>query len=160
MAVFGRNKTLFDLCYKKSSQLRNLYTSCNACTKVKYNSALLHRNQTFAPSIVNPRQLWKRLYTTDLPGNTVEGTTTATNVEKSSESASTQSIGTVKPRMGIAFTCKVCNSRSSHTFSKLSYTKGIVIIKCPGCQNNHLIADNLGWFKHVEHRYVCKCIFE
>ncbi|GAN02263.1 conserved hypothetical protein [Mucor ambiguus] len=50
-------------------------------------------------------------------------------------------------QMLIGFTCKVCNERSHHTMSKHSYTKGVVLIQCPGCKNRHLIADNLGWFK-------------
>lgn len=50
-------------------------------------------------------------------------------------------------QMLIGFTCKVCQERSHHTMSKHSYTKGVVLIQCPGCKNRHLIADNLGWFK-------------
>ncbi|XP_025416480.1 DNL-type zinc finger protein-like [Sipha flava] len=49
-------------------------------------------------------------------------------------------------KMQITFTCKVCNTRNSRRFSKVSYEKGIVIVECDGCKNNHLIADNLGWF--------------
>lgn len=56
-----------------------------------------------------------------------------------------------KPMMMIAFTCKKCNTRSSHTMSKQAYTKGSVLIKCPGCNNRHLIADHLKIFsdEHV-----------
>lgn len=49
-------------------------------------------------------------------------------------------------KMMIAFTCTVCDTRSARLFSKKSYTDGVVIIRCPGCDSNHLIADRLGWF--------------
>ena len=74
-----------------------------------------------------------------------------------------------EPKLQITFTCTVtdCNTRSSHEFTKRSYTRGIVIVQCPGCKNryvwhrsefckgiltnfaiiSHLIADHLGWFK-------------
>ena len=31
--------------------------------------------------------------------------------------------------------------------SKKSYEKGVVLIRCDGCENLHLVADNLGWFR-------------
>lgn len=36
---------------------------------------------------------------------------------------------------------QVCNARNVKVISKLSYTKGVVIVKCDGCQNNHLIGN-------------------
>jgi mitochondrial protein import protein ZIM17 len=55
-------------------------------------------------------------------------------------------IGPAHGEMVAAFTCTVCETRSVKRFTKLSYTKGIVIVECPGCYNKHLLADNLGWF--------------
>lgn len=49
--------------------------------------------------------------------------------------------------MKIQFTCKICDTRNEKYFSKAAYTKGVVIIRCDGCSNQHLIADNLNWFK-------------
>jgi hypothetical protein len=31
--------------------------------------------------------------------------------------------------------------------SKQSYNHGVVLIRCDGCKNLHLIADHLGWFR-------------
>ncbi|KAH6561485.1 hypothetical protein BASA50_001234 [Batrachochytrium salamandrivorans] len=49
-------------------------------------------------------------------------------------------------RMIIGFTCKVCDHRSYKSMSKKAYATGVVMIKCDGCKNMHLIADHLGWF--------------
>ncbi|XP_034948838.1 DNL-type zinc finger protein-like [Chelonus insularis] len=59
-------------------------------------------------------------------------------------------VGALEGRLMIKFKCKKCSTKNTHTMSKLAYTKGIVIICCDGCKNNHLIADNLGWFGVID----------
>ncbi|KAK9465669.1 DNL zinc finger-domain-containing protein [Lipomyces arxii] len=51
-----------------------------------------------------------------------------------------------KPTYNISFTCKMCNTRSSHFMSHQAYHNGTVLIKCPECKNRHLIADHLKIF--------------
>lgn len=47
------------------------------------------------------------------------------------------------PSYELTFTCKVCETRSSHRLSKQGYHKGTILISCPGCKNRHLISDHL-----------------
>uniref|UniRef100_A0A1B6GA22 DNL-type domain-containing protein n=1 Tax=Cuerna arida TaxID=1464854 RepID=A0A1B6GA22_9HEMI len=63
-------------------------------------------------------------------------------------------LGKVDVKMRLLFTCKKCNTRNDKLMSKLSYEKGIVIMRCDGCQNLHLIADNLDWFKNPQGRNI------
>ena len=45
-----------------------------------------------------------------------------------------------EPRLSLTFTCTVpdCGTRSTHQFSKRSYTSGIVLVECPGCKNRYV----------------------
>lgn len=47
----------------------------------------------------------------------------------------------------LMFTCNKCETKSIRSFTKVAYHEGVVLIKCEGCQNVHLIADHLGWFE-------------
>ncbi|OCL06579.1 zf-DNL-domain-containing protein [Glonium stellatum] len=50
------------------------------------------------------------------------------------------------PAYEMTFTCKKCQTRSSHRVSKQGYYHGTVLITCPGCKNRHLISDHLKIF--------------
>jgi len=63
---------------------------------------------------------------------------------------SEQELLRMAPMKYIEFTCTVCQGRVCKTFSKHSYEKGVVLIRCSGCQNLHLIADNLGFTGYAE----------
>ena len=47
------------------------------------------------------------------------------------------------------YTCAVegCGTKQARTFTKDSYEKGVVLLRCEGCNSLHLVADNLGWFE-------------
>jgi len=49
--------------------------------------------------------------------------------------------------MILMFTCTVCETRSAKKISKQGYNHGIVIVRCPGCNNRHLISDKMGVFE-------------
>jgi len=95
-----------------------------------------------------------RYYTSSSTSNTSLGSD-ASNV-KPTEAPSTKGVfqlGSVAETdshhrmLTLIFTCAVCQTRAARQFSHHSYTKGVVIIQCPGCDKYHLIADHLGWFQ-------------
>ncbi|KAF7587932.1 hypothetical protein BBP40_006498 [Aspergillus hancockii] len=51
-----------------------------------------------------------------------------------------------EPAYQITFTCKPCGNRSSHRLSKQGYHRGTVLIRCPSCENRHVISDHLNIF--------------
>ncbi|XP_059142819.1 uncharacterized protein LOC131930379 [Physella acuta] len=74
--------------------------------------------------------------------------------DKTQHELKSKKLGDFVPRLAILYKCKICGTRNNHTFSKKSYEEGVVIVKCSKCQSNHLIADNLGWFKDVNKRNI------
>lgn len=93
------------------------------------NPALLGSVSSNYPSFSTSAQRCDDLHT--LPGPSTK------NKESEPTTTSQTLPGRVEPRLSITFTCTVpeCGERSTHEFSKRSYTKGIVIVQCPGCKN-------------------------
>lgn len=115
----------------------------NPKTTTKYLRFSLHSNITSNRNVFHQQPFtcnhqFQRLYSDNIssPGN-------------SDESTNRVQLGQIDKKLQLIFTCKVCNHRNSKTISKLSYTKGVVIVRCDGCENNHLIADNLDWFSDM-----------
>jgi hypothetical protein len=50
-------------------------------------------------------------------------------------------------KFAMLMTCTVCETRSAKVVTKQAYYEGVVLARCPGCENLHLIADRMGWFE-------------
>lgn len=72
------------------------------------------------------------------------------SIAEASQQMNGLAVGQIHSKLFLAYTCKVCNTRNSKTISKQAYAKGVVIVRCDQCDNNHLIADNLNWFTDMD----------
>lgn len=63
-------------------------------------------------------------------------------------------LGNVGVKLRLLFTCNKCSTRNDKYMSKQAYEKGIVLMRCDGCDNLHLIADNLGWFQNTDGKNI------
>jgi hypothetical protein len=50
-------------------------------------------------------------------------------------------------KLFLQFTCGPCDTTVQKMVTRHSYERGVVIVRCDGCENLHLIADHLGWFE-------------
>lgn len=48
-----------------------------------------------------------------------------------------------RPSYELTFTCKPCGHRSTHVISKQAYHHGTTLVKCPDCNERHVISDHL-----------------
>ena len=98
-------------------------------------------------TLVSTNHKWHRLSSLTIPGSNIVLQSQNNKRWCSSQYSGDSKLGKVNSeKMQIVFTCNVCQERSSRIISKQAYTQGVIIIRCYGCNNNHLIADNLGWF--------------
>jgi hypothetical protein len=49
-----------------------------------------------------------------------------------------------------SFPCRSNSSAHAVPLAQLAYAQGVVLVRCPGCQSLHLIADRLGYFASAE----------
>ncbi|XP_047336223.1 uncharacterized protein C24H6.02c [Impatiens glandulifera] len=76
----------------------------------------------------------------------VQEDSSSNSMKLSSNNISNLKMTSPRHDLAMMFTCKVCETRSLKTCCRESYEKGVVVARCGGCNNLHLIADHLGWF--------------
>lgn len=78
-------------------------------------------------------------------------TTNRANLSEFSNGIKISDDQVVSRKFQLQYTCKICDTRNSIKVTRIAYRKGIVIAKCKGCDNKHLIADNLNWLSGFDY---------
>ncbi|XP_022089003.1 uncharacterized protein LOC110978367 isoform X2 [Acanthaster planci] len=146
--------TSYSICPKAHNFLKGDLFKCFGLTSMRPNHPFWQISSVMPPTVdqssfgkhtMRPIHTGLRIFSNDQNNsneNKDVGTKTALGKIPDSE------------RLNLIFTCKVCDTRSMKSISRIGYEKGVVIVKCPGCNKNHLIADNLGWFADAGARNI------
>lgn len=135
--------------YKTETTLAKRALLCNVCAR--WDPAASSSKTMIVDKLSSRRGYSSEISLVDAEnGSVVPGSLSCTDegLEKNDSRKSEKSGPKISERHNLAmiFTCNVCQTRSAKTMSRQTYEQGVVIVRCGGCKNLHLIADRLGWF--------------
>ena len=133
-----------------SSPSRRVYSSLTISTRSPNIIIPLQPLRSLRPQILNAA--FSTSPTTTPPQSEITSTaTSSSNSSDSAHPAASEGVHSTEepsdspkpPSYQLIFTCKPCQTRSSHEISKQGYHHGTVLITCPNCKNRHVISDHL-----------------